>query len=81
MIVLESMACGRPVVATDVGGLREALGPFADDWLVGDDRQLVDRMRQAVAQPADPVPLRAYAESRAWPARARVLETAMDTWS
>ncbi len=34
LVVLESMACGTPVVATRVGGLPEAMGPFADNYCV-----------------------------------------------
>ncbi|MCH8923943.1 MAG: glycosyltransferase family 4 protein, partial [Planctomycetes bacterium] len=30
-VILEAMAGGRPVVATDVAGVREALGPNADE--------------------------------------------------
>lgn len=40
--ILEYMAAGRPVVATDVGGAREAIVPGETGYLVaaGDDRQL-----------------------------------------
>src|SRR2546427_2304521 len=31
MVVLEAMSSGVPVVATDVGGVRELLAPDADD--------------------------------------------------
>ena len=35
MVVTEALARGLPVVATDVGGLPEALGPAADGRLPG----------------------------------------------
>jgi len=42
--VLESMACGRPVVATDVGGVREALEGFGAVVAPRDPRGLAEGM-------------------------------------
>lgn len=36
LIVMESMACGTPVIATRVGGLPEAMGPYSERWCVED---------------------------------------------
>ena len=43
---LESLACGTPVVVSDVGGLREAVGELADSLLVppGDASILAERL-------------------------------------
>lgn len=49
LTVLEALACGTPVVATDVGGLPEALAGFDDSLLVppGDVAALADRLSGA----------------------------------
>jgi glycosyltransferase involved in cell wall biosynthesis len=53
-VVLEAMASRRPVVATDVEGVREALGPSAARQLVryGDSQDLVDRIVGLASDPA-----------------------------
>ncbi len=45
-VVLEAMASRRPVVATDVEGVRELLGPLAARQLVryGDTQDLIDKI-------------------------------------
>lgn len=45
-VVLEAMACGIPVVCTEVEGVRELLGPGADGQVVaqGDAAAMVDRL-------------------------------------
>jgi glycosyltransferase involved in cell wall biosynthesis len=54
-VVLEALACGRPVVATRVGGIPDAL----DDDLAGtlvsprDPRALADAITRRLAQPSD----------------------------
>lgn len=47
LVVLESLACGTPVVATDLLGLREALAPLDQGLLVpvGDASALAERLR------------------------------------
>lgn len=60
--VLEAMAVGRAVIATDVGGTAEAVEHGTTGWLVapGDPEALADRLREA----ADDLPgLRAMGES------------------
>jgi glycosyltransferase involved in cell wall biosynthesis len=45
-IVLEAMASRRPVVATDVEGVRELLGPAGEEQIVpyGDSQALADKI-------------------------------------
>jgi glycosyltransferase involved in cell wall biosynthesis len=51
--ILEYMAAGRPVVATDVGGAREAIVHGETGYLVtaGDDRQMADRIASLLSEP------------------------------
>jgi glycosyltransferase involved in cell wall biosynthesis len=52
--LLEMMAAGRPVVATAVGGIPEAIADGRSGWLVppGDPRQLASRLGQTLDDPA-----------------------------
>jgi glycosyltransferase involved in cell wall biosynthesis len=52
--VLEYMAAGRPVVATDVGGIREAVSEGKSGYLVapGDADQMADRILRLLKDPA-----------------------------
>jgi glycosyltransferase involved in cell wall biosynthesis len=49
-VVLEAMALGRPVVATDVGGTRELVRSGSTGWLVpaGDPVRLAGAIREAL---------------------------------
>jgi glycosyltransferase involved in cell wall biosynthesis len=46
IVALEAMACGTPVVATDVGGIREMIDHRVSGWLVpfGDESQLAEAL-------------------------------------
>jgi glycosyltransferase involved in cell wall biosynthesis len=74
-VLLEAMACGRPVVATDVGGNAEvicmpSLGrtvPF------GDAAALQQAIEQALTATWDAAAIRAYAERNTWEQRVEVL--------
>ncbi len=52
-VVLEAMASRRPVVATDVEGVRELLGPSASHQLVryGDTPDLIDKIVGLMSNP------------------------------
>jgi glycosyltransferase involved in cell wall biosynthesis len=52
--ILEYMACGKPVVATDVGGAREAISEGETGYLVqsNDDNAMGDRILELLNDPA-----------------------------
>jgi glycosyltransferase involved in cell wall biosynthesis len=54
-VSIEAQALGRPVVATDVGGLGETLMPAATGWLVPPDHpgELAHALELALAMPDD----------------------------
>lgn len=72
LVVLESFACGTPVISTDSGGLVEAQGPFAGDWTVAaaSPAALAGRMADVVREIGTPAAAdarcarRRHAESR-----------------
>ena len=72
-VLLESMACGVPVVATDVGGSAEVIGtPIVGSLLhARDPAALATLIGQRWQTPGDPAAVRRYAERRGWEHTAR----------
>lgn len=79
-VFLEAMACGLPVVTTDVGGNREvvcrpelgAVVPFGDAAALG------SALTAALQQPWDHAVIRAYAVNNAWDERVSRLKAAFE---
>lgn len=67
-VLLESMACGTPVVATDVGGTREVIGN-SDAGLLVQNRTpsaIANRVQQLISNLPERDAVRTYAESFSW---------------
>ena len=51
LVLLESKACGTPVVASDVGALPEYVEPGVDGLVFGDDAELAAHLRRLAGDP------------------------------
>ncbi len=74
-VFLEAMACGLPVVATDVGGNREVVcdGGLGRIAPFGDPQALLDGLRAALDTRWDRAAIIRYAEENAWDRRVDIL--------
>jgi glycosyltransferase involved in cell wall biosynthesis len=77
-VFLEAMACGLPVVTTDVGGNREVVCESGLGRLVpfGDRESLRKVLVESLEAEWDSTFIRAHAEANCWEVRVRVLVTA-----
>jgi len=74
-VFLEAMACGLPVVTTDVGGNREVVDRESLGFVVpfGDAEALETALDRALAAPWDRAAIRHHAEQNAWDGRVDLL--------
>ena len=74
-VLLEAMACGLPVVATDVGGNSEVVSGSDLGVIVpfDDHEALVNAITQALEKDWDRAAIRAYAEANTWDNRVATL--------
>ncbi len=79
-VLLEAMACGTPVVATDVGGNSQVVNGEELGRIVpfGDSAKLEAALDQTLARSWDRNAIRAYAESNSWDSRMPTLLAAFD---
>lgn len=70
-VFLEAMACGLPVVTTDVGGNREVIcHPFLGHIVpFGDDAAMRNAIAQSLLRHWDHAAIRRFAEENSWDAR------------
>lgn len=74
-VILEAMACGLPVIATDVGGNAEVISRAALGSIVpfGNKEALEEGIQRALAAEWDRDEIRSYAISNNWERRVEVL--------
>ncbi len=70
LVILESLACGTPVLGTPVGAIPEIIGPFCNDLLFNgtNSNDIREKMEDVIQNPEkyrfDPENCRRYVEER-----------------